>query len=360
MHDAINPDTIMDLEPLEDLTATGASVPVDSVLTLPAVSALVQTFSYNTIQTVILDRHFLLIWANRAYRDFFETDGDTGSVSFFSLFRGSHDERELAEICRALRTESARYSWSGRLMRRRTGKRTVIDLAQIIPIFTRPAPGTEPDAYVVFLNDITEEFRTVNRTTFQSLLEASILKDKNTGKHVERVNHYARLTAETLYRQGTDPTIDPDFIEDIGFLAAMHDVGKIGTPDDILNKDGKLEPWEWEVMKEHTINGAYILSTYPNPMARDIALFHHERWDGTGYPYGLAGPMIPIAARIVTVADVYDALRSPRSYKKALSHPEAREILTASRGTQFDPTLVTLFLELELRFEEIYSRLADE
>lgn len=360
MHDSVETETILDLEPLDGSTEAEAPSPVDSVLAIPAVNALVQTFSYNTIQTVILDRNFLLIWANRAYRDVFDADRPSGSVSFFSLFRGSHEELELAGICRTLRTEAERYSWSGRLIRRRTGKRTVIDLAQIIPIFTHPAPQTEPDAYAVFLNDITEEFRTVNRSTFQSLLEASILKDKNTGKHVERVNHYARLMAETLHSRGIEPAIDLDFIDDIGFLAAMHDVGKIGTPDDILNKDGKLEPWEWDVMKEHTINGAYILNTYPNPMARDIALFHHERWDGGGYPYGLAGPMIPIAARIVTVADVYDALRSPRSYKKAIPHAETREILSAARGTQFDPTLVTLFLEFEHRFEEIYDRLADE
>ena len=140
----------------------------------------------------------------------------------------------------------------------------------------------------------------------------------------------------------------------------MHDVGKIGTPDDILNKTGKLNDSEWKIMRGHTINGAYILGSYPNPMAKDIALFHHERWDGDGYPYQLAGDMIPLAARMVTVADVYDALRMKRSYKDAFTHEEAAKIIVKDSGSHFDPLIIRYFILLHKKFKEIYDFLPDE
>jgi putative two-component system response regulator len=135
----------------------------------------------------------------------------------------------------------------------------------------------------------------------------------------------------------------------------MHDVGKIGTPDAILNKAGKLSDWEWTVMREHTINGGFILSSYPNPMAKDIALCHHERWDGFGYPYKLEGEMIPLSARIVTIADVYDALRMERSYKPALSHKIAIAEIQGEKGTHFDPALIDVFNSITRDFEDIYE-----
>ncbi|WPQ89774.1 HD domain-containing protein, partial [Treponema pallidum] len=135
-----------------------------------------------------------------------------------------------------------------------------------------------------------------------SLLQASKLKDNETGLHCERVNHYCRLIAEYLYDINLYPQVDTDFVENIAFLAAMHDVGKIGIPDYVLKKRGGLNELEWELMKEHTINGALILSSYPDPMAKEIALSHHERWDGTGYPFKLEGEMIPLSARITSIA----------------------------------------------------------
>lgn len=154
--------------------------------------------------------------------------------------------------------------------------------------------------------------------------------------------------------------IDQEFVETIGLVAAMHDVGKIGTPDDILNKEGPLESWQWDVMKEHTINGAYILSTHPAEMAKQIALFHHEKFNGGGYPYGIAERMIPLPARIVSLADVYDALRMKRSYKEAFTHEKACEIIEKDSETHFDPLLTSIFLEAEDRIASIYSKAADE
>ena len=190
---------------------------------------------------------------------------------------------------------------------------------------------------------------------FSSLLEASKLKDNDTGKHIERVNLYTSLLAKEMFNDPRWPEVDKDFIADIGFLAAMHDVGKIGTPDNILNKEGPLSEFEWGIMKEHTINGAFILSSYPNPMAREIALSHHEWWNGSGYPYNLEGKMIPLAARIVTLADVYDALRMKRSYKPAYSHEIGHTEDKQEREVHFDPDIIDVVLRVQEDFDGVYA-----
>jgi putative two-component system response regulator len=225
---------------------------------------------------------------------------------------------------------------------------------------TRAAkPRDKPGAYSVYLDDITEENRKVLRDMFSSLLEASKLKDNDTGKHIERVNLYASLLAKELFSDTRWPEVDKDFITDIGFLAAMHDVGKIGTPDDILNKEGPLNEFEWGIMKEHTKNGAFILSSYPNPMAKEIALSHHEWWNGSGYPYNMEGSMIPLAARIVTLADVYDALRMKRSYKPAYSHEIAMQKIRQEQKVHFDPDILEVALRIHDKFAEVYAKNAD-
>jgi putative two-component system response regulator len=209
-------------------------------------------------------------------------------------------------------------------------------------------------------DDVTEENRRLLRSVFMSLLEASKLKDNDTGKHISRVNYYSRSFAQELYNRGAyDSIIDADFIDNIGFLAAMHDVGKIGTPDDILNKEGPLSDWEWNVMQEHTKNGAFILSTYPNPMAKEIALSHHEKWNGLGYPFQLEGEMVPLAARIVSIADVYDALRMERSYKPAFPHGITVEKMMEAKGTQFDPYLLDVFASIAGDFNDLYEKNRD-
>jgi putative two-component system response regulator len=136
-------------------------------------------------------------------------------------------------------------------------------------------------------------------------------------------------------------------------------VGKIGTPDDILNKEGPLSDWEWTVMQEHTKNGAFILSTYPNPMAKEIALSHHEKWNGSGYPFQLEGIMIPLAARIVSIADVYDALRMERSYKPAFPHEVTVEKMKEGRGIQFDPDLIDVFISIHEDFDKLFEKNQD-
>ncbi len=170
---------------------------------------------------------------------------------------------------------------------------------------------------------------------------------------------YSKSFANKLFDNPDYPEVNTEFIENILFLAPMHDVGKIGTPDDILTKPSSLNSSEWKIMKEHTINGAYILKAYPDPMAAQIATFHHEKWNGNGYPYGVSGSDIPLPARIVSIADVYDALRMKRSYKDEFSHKKAQEIITKDAGSHFDPYLVELFNNNNREFESIYEKLKD-
>ena len=218
----------------------------------------------------------------------------------------------------------------------------------------------KPSIFIGYIDDITDERNMMLRKTYMGLLEASKLKDNDTGNHIKRVGAYAKRFSEELFRLGNYDEVTLDFIENIHFLAPMHDVGKIGTPDDILNKKGSLDESEWVLMKEHTINGALILSNYPGDMARAIARSHHERWDGSGYPFGLYDDDIPLAARITAIADVYDALRMKRSYKEAFSHEKTIEIIKKSSGTHFDPSLVEVFYSVNEFFNGIFEALADD
>ena len=179
--------------------------------------------------------------------------------------------------------------------------------------------------------------------------------DGETGSHIRRLGLYSELMAKHLdWRQ--------DKIDEIRIAAPMHDIGKIGIPDSILKKPGKLTAEEYEVMKTHSEIGAKILSNSKSElvkMAREIALGHHERWDGSGYPKGLAGKDIPISARIVAIADVFDALIHKRVYKEEMSIDDAIHIMQQGRGTHFDPKLFDLFIELKEQMSQIATRFDD-
>ncbi len=178
--------------------------------------------------------------------------------------------------------------------------------------------------------------------------------DNETGEHISRVGDYSAFIAEKL-------GFPPEVCEDIRRFAPLHDIGKILIPQSILNKKGPLTPEEWEIMKKHTIYGWEILGGEEDnemPMAKNIARWHHEKWDGSGYPDGLKGEQIPIEARIVALADIYDALRSPRPYKKALSHEEVVKIILEGDGrtspNHFDPQILQIFRKYHQVFDEIY------
>lgn len=194
-----------------------------------------------------------------------------------------------------------------------------------------------------------------------ALAQLSEMRDVETGQHIERIGVYCKILAKAL--KG-DPRysyrITGQFIEDIALSSALHDIGKIGIEDRILQKPGVLTTDERDQMKRHTTYGSRVIETigtkYPQvkflKMAAEIARWHHERYNGTGYPDGLAGEDIPLAARIVAVADVYDALVNERVYKPSFSHQKAFDIIVAGAGTQFDPGIVDAFIRSQEAFAE--------
>ena len=193
-------------------------------------------------------------------------------------------------------------------------------------------------------------------------------RDSGTGRHLERVQMLCKLLAVKLGESPRDAaTITPAYVENIFHGAPLHDIGKVAIQDSILLKESKLTPQEFEVMKSHTTVGAATLETvrqhYPGndflTLGIAIARSHHETWTGSGYPDGLEGEAIPLAARIMAVADVYDALRSNRCYKPALPHNEACRQILAVGGTHFDPVLVASFQELQPEFEEAWRDMED-
>jgi len=190
-------------------------------------------------------------------------------------------------------------------------------------------------------------------------------RDTDTGQHLERIGRFATLLAHEI-RPSHDEIDDP-WIERLALASSLHDIGKVGIPDSILLKPGKLNDDERAVMERHTIIGADTLISIRDrigsdafiDMAIDIALAHHERWDGTGYPFGISGQEIPLSARLVALADVYDALTSPRVYKPAMSHGRAAEIIREGRGTHFDPRVVDAFDAVEDAFDLVRERKHD-
>lgn len=204
--------------------------------------------------------------------------------------------------------------------------------------------------------------------TIFSLAKLAQSRDDDTGKHLERVQKYCSILATQLKKDGAfDGLITDDFIKNIVNASTLHDIGKVGITDLILLKPGKLTEEEFETMKTHTIIGAETLDDVDKKFGNNafieigkvIARHHHERWDGRGYPDKLAGEEIPIAARIMAIADVYDALSQKRVYKEAFSHEKCIQIIKESSGSQFDPVIVDAFLKTEQEFYETREALKD-
>lgn len=196
----------------------------------------------------------------------------------------------------------------------------------------------------------THEIREREEEIALRLVWAAEAKDGGeTGAHIRRIGRYSVEMAKAINWSVTE-------IDDIRLAATMHDVGKIAIPDNILRKPDKLTDTEFEVMKTHTIMGGHILggsNVTMLHMAEDIAVFHHEKWDGTGYPHGLKGKAIPMSARIVSIVDVYDALITKRVYKEAWTEDEAIASMHEDRGKRFDPELFDVFLSLRDEFRVI-------
>lgn len=196
---------------------------------------------------------------------------------------------------------------------------------------------------------LTSELRAAYSHAMVHLARAAEFRDQDTGEHIERVSRYVEAIADAM-------GLPADHTTNLHMAATLHDIGKLGIPDSILKKPGKLSSAEYEQMKCHAKLGADLLSGSDNPMLRlaaEIALCHHEKWDGRGYPQGLRGDDIPVSAQICAVADVFDALSSSRCYKSAITFAEACELIRNERGAHFAPQVVDAFFKVVGRIERI-------
>jgi putative two-component system response regulator len=206
----------------------------------------------------------------------------------------------------------------------------------------------------------TAQLEEAYRDTVFTLVRAAEHKDQETGRHVRRISHYCRVLAEAM-------GLPTEISDAIANSSPMHDIGKIGIPDHVLLKAGGLTPEEWVIMKTHCALGASILANGTSPytsMGAEIALNHHERWDGSGYPNGSRGEAIPLAARIMQICDVYDALRSRRPYKQPIDHARTIEIISLgddrTSPAHFDPAVLATFIAQADRFALVFDQHADD
>ena len=214
----------------------------------------------------------------------------------------------------------------------------------------------------------TVEIRQTRDIALLTLARLAESRDHETGRHLERMAEYSRLLAQAASRESALGKITNEFVEHLYKSSPLHDIGKVGIPDAILRKEGPLAPEEMAVMRRHPEIGGdtlrNVVERYDGHrflrMGMEIAYCHHEHWDGSGYPRGLIGPQIPLAARIVALADAYDTITSRRPYKIALEHEEAVRRIERDRGAHFDPVLVDVFLHCHRDFAEIRGRLADQ
>ena len=212
---------------------------------------------------------------------------------------------------------------------------------------------------------LLESYRTLQNarmTTILGLAKLAEYRDEGTGTHLERIREYAKIIAEEMAKiPRYQDIITPDYIDDIYQSSILHDIGKVGIPDAILLKPDKLTDEEFAVIKRHTLLGGDVIKAIEYQiegtsflqMGKEIAYNHHEKWDGSGYPAGLKNEDIPLAARIVALADVYDALTTERFYKRAYTHEKSRDIILGLKNSHFDPEIVEVFLRLEEDFNRI-------
>ncbi|MDR2573488.1 MAG: response regulator [Desulfovibrio sp.] len=214
----------------------------------------------------------------------------------------------------------------------------------------------------------TRQLALTQEATIHSMANLAEWRDPETGAHIKRTQSYVRSLAQHLSRLPRyAPELTPEFLDMLYLSAPLHDVGKVAIPDAVLHKPGRLTEEEFEVMKTHTTRGRDVLASTEEflgqnsflNMSQDIAYCHHERWDGKGYPRGIGKEEIPLSARLMSLADVYDALRSKRVYKPGMSHEETAGIIFEGKGTQFDPALIDAFDELQPEFQNIAARYAE-
>lgn len=272
------------------------------------------------------------------------------------------------ELCQTIRaTEFNRYVYIMLLTARNDRASTVAGLAAGADDFLHKPFEREELSVRIRTGERIVSLETRDVTIF-ALARLAESRDPESGAHLERVRNYARCLAQDLMgRAELRLGIDSPYVNLIYLTSPLHDVGKVAIPDNVLLKPGRLDPDEFEVMKTHTTLGSQTLAAavreFPEArflrMAQQIALTHHERYDGRGYPNGLQGQDIPLCGRITALADVYDALTSRRVYKAASTHDVARSMILKDAGTHFDPLVVESFVRCDGEFRRIGGRFAD-
>ena len=272
------------------------------------------------------------------------------------------------ELCRYVRQRASSDYTYFILLTARTGQRHLVDglRAGADEFLSKPF---DPDELQMRLHVaeriLSLESRDVVIFSLAKLAEA---RDTDTGAHLERIREYSLILAQHLATLPKfESFLDGDYIQLLYLTSPLHDIGKVGIPDSVLLKPGRLTPEEFEIMKQHVLIGGRTLEAalemHPRAkylqVARDIAFTHHEKFDGSGYPYGLRGEAIPLCGRIVALSDVYDALTTRRVYKPAYSHQVAKVIILDGRGTHFDPDVVDAFMANEDRFVAVKDQLED-
>lgn len=251
-----------------------------------------------------------------------------------------------------------------------------------LSVYLRHESNGHPIGFRGVIRDVTKQLRAerekqrleiqlheARAATILGLAKLAEYRDEGTGTHLERIREYSRLIAEQMSRLPKyRDYITKEYTAGIYQSSILHDIGKVGIPDAILLKPGELTAAEFEIIKTHTVLGGTALDAIDSriegksflTLGREIAYHHHEKWDGSGYPYGLCEEAIPLSARIVALADVYDALTSKRFYKEAFLHEEARDIILGLRGAHFAPDVVDSFIVMENRFSRIRADLYSE
>ena len=274
-------------------------------------------------------------------------------------------EMDGIELCKAIRARSTGGYTYFMMLTSKSGTASIVEGldAGADEFLTKPL---QPQELLMRLRVAERLLNLESRdVTIFSLAKLAESRDPETGKHLERMREYSRVIANHLSLVAKySGIVDGGYAQQIYLTAPLHDIGKVGIPDEILLKPDRLTVEEFEVMKTHTVIGGETLdaSAKAHPeaeylrMARDIAYSHHEKYDGSGYPYGLAADDIPLCGRIVALADVYDALTTRRVYKPAYCHDVAKTIILEGSGTHFDPDIIQAFIANEDRFVQIKSK----
>lgn len=267
-------------------------------------------------------------------------------------------------LCQAIRAESAsRYVYCILLTSNDSAEHAVMGLSAGADDFMSKPFNPAELIFRVRAGERMLALETHNATLFElaKLIES---RDPNVGAHLERIQNFSRALAKRLgERPKYRPVIDAAYVRQIALASSLHDIGNVTIPDAVLLKPGKLDAREFSIVKNHASAGAHTLQAaldqYPDArflqMARDIAASHHERWDGKGYPEGLAGDRIPLCARIVALADAYDVMTTKRVYKEARDHESAKAEIMIESGRQFDPDVVDAFLQAEDEFIVVHQ-----